>query len=171
LEHRELISKNWTPQNLAWAAGLFEGEGSISVKAQTAQLQLSMSDEDVVRRLHLIMGVGSFSGPYQDKRKPTYKPMWTWSVGGARKVQAVLAAFWNQLGDRRKAKAKEAIIACSKWTHPRDKVQCGRGHRFTEENSYAWNGHRQCKLCMSLFQAAAAAKRRLKRTGRVDYYL
>lgn len=27
------------------------------------------------------------------------------------------------------------------------KVVCKNGHGFTEENTYLWKGHRQCKLC------------------------
>ena len=165
------IAANWTRENIAWAAGLFEGEGSISIKRQTAQLSLGMTDEDVVRRFYSIIGIGKIYGPYRDKRKLTHKQMWIWTIGGARQCQAVLAALWNHLGKRRKHKAEEAIIRCSTWSHPRDRIKCKLGHLYTEENSYEWNGHRQCKLCMSLAQAKHAAKRRLERTGRVDLYL
>lgn len=27
------------------------------------------------------------------------------------------------------------------------KTRCHRGHEFTEENTYTWNGHRGCKIC------------------------
>jgi len=31
-----------------------------------------------------------------------------------------------------------------------DKTQCKRGHEFTEENTYNYNGHRHCKACWKL---------------------
>lgn len=29
-------------------------------------------------------------------------------------------------------------------------THCHRGHEFTEENTYNWNGHRHCKSCWKL---------------------
>lgn len=46
---------------LAWATGLFEGEGSIGADGR---LQLKMVSEESVRRFHAAVGVGSVYGPY-----------------------------------------------------------------------------------------------------------
>lgn len=45
---------------IAWAAGLFEGEGSISAE----RLQLKMITEESVRRFGAALGVGKVYGPY-----------------------------------------------------------------------------------------------------------
>ena len=144
------IAANWSRENLAWAAGLFEGEGSISIKPQTAQLQLAMTDEDVVRKFHSIVGMGHVYDPYVDRRVwPTpRKPIWRWTVGGSRKCQALLAAFWCFLGNRRRAKAEEAIRICAaRNLHSAEKTKCSRGHPFTEENTYWFNRSRCCREC------------------------
>lgn len=149
------ISANWSRENLAWAAGLFEGEGCIFVsKKKGITLYLSMTDEDVVRKIHSTMGVGKVNGPYKQvagtSRKESYKPAWTWSVGRAEMVQAVLAAFWCFLGERRKRKAKEAILlGATKRPKGALVTSCKRGHEYTQENTYMNRlGYRQCRECM-----------------------
>lgn len=142
------ISENWTVPNVAWAAGLFEGEGSISLKKQTMQLALGMSDFDVVDRFQKVIGIGKVYGPYQDKRKSSYKPMWTWACSGHKNCQAVLAALWGFLGERRRAKAALSLNHCGALSpHGSVKTACKNGHAFTEENTYSYKGHRTCRTC------------------------
>ena len=35
----------------------------------------------------------------------------------------------------------------SRWTH------CKRGHEYTEDNTYLWNGHRDCRACRRITRA------------------
>jgi hypothetical protein len=143
------IAQNWSRENLAWAAGLFEGEGCIAIKPGTVQLQLGMSDEDVVRRFWKVVGMGKVYGPYQDKRKATHKLMWTWSVSGSQMSQALLAAMWSFLGARRRGRAAEAIASCAA-RRPKlsEKRSCLRGHPLDEANIYRLGGRRICKECL-----------------------
>lgn len=101
-------------EDLAWAAGLFEGEGSISLSRGRPRIQIQMSDEDVVRRFHEAVGCGSVSGPSTSPSRHKYaanpKPIWTWQASGfVRKqdVQKTLLAMWPHLGSRRRARALE----------------------------------------------------------------
>ena len=167
-----MVSENWTRENIAWAAGLFEGEGSISIKPQTAQLHLAMTDEDVVRKFHAIVGMGNVYGPGIDKRKPHYKPSWRWAVGGSKKSQALLAAFWPFLGARRQAKARDAISSCARRTpYGESKVRCANGHEFTQENTYrSSQGKRACVTCRALASSLGKIRKKV-RTGHVDYQL
>ena len=120
-----------------------------------------MSDEDVVRKFHQILGLGNVYGPRVDQRKPTYKPLWTWCVGGSGKVQAVLAAMWPFLGSRRKAKAEETLLQCAaRAPHGKYKKRCKRGHELAGDNLYESNGHRACVTCRN---AAAKEHHRIKR--------
>ena len=50
---------------IAWAAGLFEGEGTIVDSAGPVQLRVKMTDLDVPERLLDVFGVGEISGPYE----------------------------------------------------------------------------------------------------------
>ena len=142
------LSANWTRENIAWAAGLFEGEGCITGRKQTAQLQLNMTDEDVVRQFHRLIGVGTVCGPYRNKRLPHAKPCWRWVCGGAMHVQAVLAALWPFLMSRRQAKAREVIVALSSMQpHPKHRKACPKGHPYDEANTRKSVYGRTCRTC------------------------
>lgn len=87
----------------AWAAGLFEGEGSVVPVKGGVRLQLKMTDEDVVRRFCAIVG-GTVYGPYSydDIRKPA----WAWTSDGA-DPQRIAEGFWPWLGVRRRARIEQ----------------------------------------------------------------
>jgi hypothetical protein len=50
---------------IAWAAGLFEGEGTIVDSTGSVQLRVKMTDLDVLERLLDVFGVGDIYGPYE----------------------------------------------------------------------------------------------------------
>lgn len=102
---------NWTREDLAWAAGLFEGEGCISAGRQDSYiLQLVSTDEDVVRRFYRVIELGTISGPFIPNGNVKYKPAWKWCCTNQYEMLAVLVALWPWLGERRQEKAREAII-------------------------------------------------------------
>src|SRR3990167_3038496 len=108
---------NINREKLAWAAGLFEGEGSFSYqrreKYMCIQVELGMTDEHPVRRFHEVVGVGSVTGPYPNS-KPNHKPIYRWKIGSFEGVQAVISCLWFWLGARRKAKAIELLTEYNK---------------------------------------------------------
>jgi hypothetical protein len=86
---------------IEWAAGLFEGEGSIvlatsgkkrkdGTRATTGRLTIGMTDLDVLERFHAAVGGrGSLNGPYdRGENKPIYYWCAQWKVG--REVAAML---------------------------------------------------------------------------------
>src|SRR5665213_179839 len=69
-------SEHWTRENLAWMAGLFEGEGYVQGRPRSYKradgrsfttigyrLAITMTDEDIIRRFHRLAGVGNVNGP------------------------------------------------------------------------------------------------------------
>ena len=95
---------------IAWAAGLFEGEGTItSAKRPNGKrhlrLALGSTDEDVVRRFHAAVGVGSVGGPYGPYVEGR-KPHWQWH-SACRKANQALDLLLPHLGERRVARAEE----------------------------------------------------------------
>lgn len=103
---------------LAWAAGLFEGEGSIGVDRSAGRylyprIQLSMCDEDTVRRFASVVG-GKVWGPYRhhlaDERG--WSSFWSWAKKG-RPAALIIDQLWPWLSERRKQKWQEALNACS----------------------------------------------------------
>lgn len=92
----------------AWFAGLFEGEGCIAWHdARSVQIELRSTDEDVVRRVLEIAGVGTVTGPYVQNG---HKPAWNWKAGSACDVAWVLDRLIPMLGLRRQARAHSALI-------------------------------------------------------------
>lgn len=100
-----------TEAEWAWAAGLFEGEGTILSARRghrrRLELSLKMTDEDVVRRLRSIIG-GVVFGPYQYQQGDgsERKPFWVWRNDGVDAAR-VLRQMWPWLGERRRARAEE----------------------------------------------------------------
>jgi len=87
---------------LAWAAGLFEGEGSFTVHRSRNPTrkdgftnvnaypcaQLQMTDKDVMDKFVEIVGVGKVNGPYLDKRGAR-KPKYSWQVINKEAIQVI----------------------------------------------------------------------------------
>lgn len=143
-------AKNWSRENIAWAAGLFEGEGTIWFKSgKKPCLRIGMTDGDVIKKFGDIIGCGWVSGPHTRASHPKYKPVWVWQCGGAEKCQAVLAAFWPHLGERRKSKAADAIkFMANMKPKSSDRKACPAGHPYDEENTYIdCRGQRVCRAC------------------------
>lgn len=86
---------------LAWAAGLFEGEGTAGAHGErSVEARLGMTDEDIVRRFAEIVEVGVVR-PYTPLGLGS-KPMWYWRVSSAQDVQHVMCLLWQWLGPRRR---------------------------------------------------------------------
>ena len=100
-------TSNWTRENIAWLAGLFEGEGCIQIDKHGFYLTINMTDEDVLRRVQKITDSGSVTGPMF--RSKNHKPLWKWKVRWASESYALLVAIWPYLLSRRQTKATEAL--------------------------------------------------------------
>lgn len=155
---------------VAWAAGLFEGEGCVSSSRHPSgkwcvQARLGMTDEDPVRRFAGIMGVGRVRGPIQSKR-PNEKPVYEWYVKNAPGVLAVITLLSPWLGQRRSARAAEvAKIAETIAPSQADRTACPRGHRYEGENlrldvNAAGVVRRVCRTCDN---ARARQRQRLRK--------
>ena len=158
--------KRLDKMEIAWAAGLFEGEGCIHLAVHCPVLQLNMTDEDVVRKFHTVVSCGTVSGPYGPRvgdRKT--KPYWAWRVSGSEYPQTLIAAFWPHLGIRRRNKAIEVLSIARKAPLSlalinRNKTHCKAGHPLI----WLYNGKRRgCSICINT--------RRRKQGGRGEYKL
>lgn len=152
---------------IEWAAGIIEGEGSIGfhrdpsrIGGRGTSVSVKMTDEDVVRRLFVVLGVGNVNGPYQSSY-PGAKPIWQWAVYAKDDVTNVLDRLLPFLGARRKAKAVE-ILEFVKTQTKKPIEFCKHGHAYTPENTYRWvgRGRRSCKACQRTATLKWQAKRR-----------
>jgi hypothetical protein len=91
----------------AWAAGIFEGEGTIvlSQKKRGGRLilKMGMTDLDVVQRWAQITNAKI----YKPKPTPGQKQMWYAHIERSAVVRSTLQQMWPYLGCRRRARAVE----------------------------------------------------------------
>lgn len=158
---------------MAWAVGLFEGEGSVTAqragvnKARTyLRLSLQSNDEDVVAGMQAVLG-GGVNGPYRRRRNTTLatipKPYWYWWMNHADAMALVAdARFTERLKSRRRNQLDAVLAQVAKNVPyiPARLTHCQRGHEFTEENTYVYRGNRQCRTCRTLAASRLRARRR-----------
>ena len=138
-------SAQWTRENLAWVAGIVEGEGTVRWTnpapkrpdgrhpgGQSLDLSVAMTDEDVLRRIVKIFGVGTIFGPYQPK-PVTRKPIFQLKINGAN-AYACLMAIWPWLHKRRR---DQVTIAVKAWlvSHPKRALDAMQVAHIREEVS------------------------------------
>lgn len=92
---------------IAWLAGLFEGEGCINFQGKNCvRLDLGSTDEDVIRKLLETVGVGKVQ---LDKLKENRKPFFRWILSVKADVIEVLMQIYPYMGERRAARIDEAF--------------------------------------------------------------
>jgi hypothetical protein len=102
------------PIDVAWLAGLLEGEGSFFVQKRPdrrrdqARVYLAMTDEDVVRRAASLMGAPSVQR--RVRREDHWKDQYVAVVTGS-KATAVMRSILPHLGERRAARVREILSA------------------------------------------------------------
>ena len=96
-----------TPQDFAWAAGLFEGEGNLNRKPLS--MSLGSTDEDVIRRFHSIIISGEVYGPYKTNGKGgcgNYQ-LYTWKCTNRDRILTICYSLFNFLCQRRRSRIHE----------------------------------------------------------------
>lgn len=102
-----------TLAELAWAAGFYEGEGTIVTtstnkgKSRSIRIAINQADIQPLEQFRNFVGLGFVSGPY--KKRPNRKLIWYYQVQRFEHVQALLAMLWPNLSERRKAQARAAL--------------------------------------------------------------
>jgi hypothetical protein len=110
-------------EELAWAAGLFDGEGCIGVYPGirqnrhntshyiTLQMSIGQSDRQVLDRFYQAVGrLGNVGGPYTYAYK--LAPYYRWQARKFEHVQAIVAMLWTFLSPIKRQQATEALL---KW--------------------------------------------------------
>lgn len=105
-------------EELAWAAGIFDGEGYIGSKIRKTPggrrnpyIQMSISqyhDAEVVERFTAALGIGSSSSRRRETaRGPGVE--YLWRVQSFEKVQAAVAVLWPWLSGPKRRQAVQAL--------------------------------------------------------------
>lgn len=103
---REVSPRETSALDIAWLAGLLEGEGNVAINGRSLTIRVKMTDHDVVLRAATILGGPMYTDPVIRSGKT--KPTWTAQVKGA------LAAGWAMtlypwFGQRRREQVRRAI--------------------------------------------------------------
>jgi hypothetical protein len=129
----EMRSDNWTRENLAWVAGVLEGEGSFLLRqGRRPEVRAAMTDEDIIRRLHEVTGVGGAYGPFKKtfNGKPV-KDSWVFSVQNQGEAYALMVALYPWMGQRRREQIRKAIVGWREWATTRKWGRAGQSN-FTK---------------------------------------
>jgi hypothetical protein len=111
-----------TQADIAWATGLFEGEGTCTVqwnsrmnaagqrvvyKKGRIHLALQMTDWEPVVRFASIIGLGRVFGPYQ---LASGRASWAWHTTRPEEATRAIQLLWPRLSPERKAKIRKVVL-------------------------------------------------------------
>ena len=109
-------------ENLAWAAGFFDGEGCTTtsrayqktyvkldgtesvLSADSISVIIHQNHPEVLVRFRDVVKIGKVGGPYQDKRHLGTQ-YWQYRISGVERVRQVLALIWPWLGSQKRDQA------------------------------------------------------------------
>lgn len=96
--------------DIAWAAGLIEGEGCFTLHSDMKRpyFLLDMTDKDVLERFQEVFPNTNLRGPYKHKNKEHHKPRWRVDAYGDACVY-IMQSVYPYMFTRRKEKIDELI--------------------------------------------------------------
>lgn len=158
-----------TTTDIAWIAGLFEGEGCIHIPSQRhgVSVRLKMADRDVVEALHALFPCPKIRvvKPHQ----PHHKYQYEWCLTNGERIVRFLEIVLPFLKERRSKKAHELIAYIAnrpgKGTFNANKIECPKGHQYAPENVYfppsgINKGKRVCRTCRDEYKKAWREKQK-----------
>lgn len=98
-------TNNWTRENLAWAAGFFEGDGSVGVYSDGSphgHLQICQKVPEALETFRDIVGTGAI-------RFHKSRNYHVWQEGRKRATYAVAVALYPWLSNRRQERIRDLI--------------------------------------------------------------
>jgi hypothetical protein len=95
-------------EQIAWAAGWFEGEGSILLSGGRLHARVSNTDQEILDRFAKVLSVGAKYGPYAPYGGTEHRKqlLWVWVACEEAALDAI-ALMWLWLGSRRQKRARE----------------------------------------------------------------
>lgn len=175
-----LTPRTFNREELAWAAGFFDGEGhtrgwkrnaTATFNAHTrVGLTISQADspELLERFQRAVGGVGVVYGPYEYRnRRPTQKAFYVFSTATFEHAQHCVCCIWPWLGSIKRAQALKSLRYWHeqprRWfraSNGSNRLVCIRGHRVEGDNSRTTKtGYTICLECRRLWQRNAKQKK------------
>lgn len=145
---------------VAWAAGLFEGEGHVTANYNAPRgrprvvVTLSICDKDVFDRFVAIVGVGSVR---LERLLPSqHRDRWVWQITG-KSAKPILEMLLPWMGKRRREAVERGLRLVQEIGPTNaEKTHCPKGHPYVLENTYVRaDGSRRCKTCCNAANSQA----------------
>jgi hypothetical protein len=98
-----------TAEEIAWVAGLFEGEGCFRATGPAnryAYAIIVIREKEVLERVQKIVGCGRIHR--RTDSRPNHSITWAWQIAKREESVRFMNAIWPWLSNRRKDQAKEA---------------------------------------------------------------
>lgn len=156
-----------TPDQLAWVAGFWDGEGTVTVLKNyaTPQFHVSQAGDEgkaLCQRVLDWTGVaGRVHGPYLNRARPNNKPYWRVRITGYDKVYEITKLCWPWLSETKRKQAQMGLGAHLAYRiehnvrNRRSETHCSKGHPYSGKNLYITKqGHRRCRRCHADVESA-----------------
>ena|ERR1700674_523622 len=120
-----VVYKAWNREDLIWAAGFYDGEGSCCIVKTSRtparpgfagrqhlglNLQVAQIEPTVLHRFLAAVQVGKVYGPYPSSQKG-HQNYWQWQTGTFESIQYVICQLWPWLSAPKKLQARTALLA------------------------------------------------------------
>lgn len=150
-------------EELAWAAGFFDGEGWIGTQRSKALRvpRLTVTQKDLRALERFRSAVGGIGHIYHDPGRPTKRSaVNSYQASSLNHVQTIVALLWTWLGPVKREQARRALgIALPSYRlgpkSPRQRDHCKRGHLYAVDtllSSKPYKGRtitiRRCRQCI-----------------------
>ena len=145
-----------TESEIAWLAGLFEGEGSIIHRptgggrpGYQRRIVIRMSDRDVLAKVQSLFG-GTLKAAPRPSAPAHWKSMWVWHVTRWDDIEQILGWLLPHFGERRHAAALALLANPARKPGGLLKTICKRGHPLRGEGAdvYENKGVLHCRACI-----------------------
>ena len=109
------------PTDVAWAAGFFDGEGTVGINRlnptrapyRGVEMEIPQSSDDgvpkVLLRFKEVVGRGSITGPHEPRNPWSQLPSYRWRLGGHLNVEATAGLLWPWLSAVRRIRIEWAL--------------------------------------------------------------
>lgn len=136
--------------NIAWLAGIIEGEGCISyVGVSSVAVTVGMTDKDIVERILEItkIGVIYITNRSEVEGHEHWKTLYQWRVANKQDVLYILKLIHPWMGERRSIKIDEALDRLDKNPGPRKNRPIQHGTRAGYRREISKNIE-PCEACV-----------------------
>ena len=150
-------------EDLAWAAGFYDGEGSTTIhrkgKHAYPRCTVAQKHTGVLEKFQRIVGCGTISFK---EATATHNECHYWQARSHAETEMVIGLLWPWLGTQKREQAERRLAASTWHNGSKDKLKCSDPTHIIVPRSEG--SGRRCKTCRDIYMESYRDK---MRTGRV----